>query len=72
MKKYKSCDAEIGRMMTDINTAKDKHNQEWIERRIKDEYRKHKTLDWARLASIKIWKEIKYKNKIGENNENKK
>ena len=38
-----------------------KQNQEWIERRIKDEYRKHKTLDWARLASIKINKEIKRK-----------
>ena len=31
----------------------------WITDRIKSEYEKHKTLDWARLAAIKIVSNLK-------------
>jgi len=32
----------------------------WIEERIKAEYRKHKNLEWAKLAEIKIISSIKH------------
>ena len=32
----------------------------WIENRIKAEHRKHKTLEWERIAEIKIVSSLKY------------